>query len=105
MEGIEFSRMTSCASCGALSRVALAALQVLTLLGQRPGEVAGMHRSEIIYPERPAEARWEIPAARMKGRRPHVVPLPERARQIIAEQALQPDRVGDFIFASKFAHR
>jgi len=29
----------------------LAALQVLTLLGQRPGEVAGMHRSEIIYPE------------------------------------------------------
>ena len=91
MEGIEFSRMTSCASCGALSRVALAALQVLTLLGQRPGEVAGMHRSEIIYPERPAEARWEIPAARMKGRRPHVVPLPSMAQEIILRQGTRED--------------
>jgi integrase len=81
-----------------------AAFRVLALLGQRPGEVAGMRRAELIDVYKPCVARWEIPADRMKGRRPHVVPLPEHARQLIADQAARADR-GEFVFASKYTHR
>src|SRR5262249_40055439 len=52
-----------------------AALQVILLTGQRPGEVAGAVQSELAKADDPQNVRWEIPAARMKGRRPHVVPL------------------------------
>ena len=83
----------------------VAAFQVLALLGQRPGEIVGMRRSELVNLDKPGVARWEIPAERMKGRRPHVVPLPERARLIIVEQAGWSDRLADYVFASKFAHK
>ena len=36
-------------------------------------------------------AAWEVPAARMKARRPHRVPLPERAMEILKEAS----RFGD----------
>jgi integrase len=88
-----------------LSAGTVAAFQVLALLGQRPGEVVGMRRSELVSLEKPGVARWEIPAERTKARRAHVVPLPERARQIIAREAAQSDRIGDFVFASKWAHK
>jgi integrase len=87
---------------GGLADGTLAALQVLALLGQRPGEVAGMHRSEINNLEREAEARWEIPPERMKGRRPHVVPLPPMAREIILRQVKRKDEGEGFVFASRF---
>src|SRR6516165_10918219 len=51
------------------------ALEFLILTASRPGEVLGARWSEIA----PAEATWEIPGDRMKGGRPHRVPLSGRA--------------------------
>jgi integrase len=48
-----------------------AALQFLALTMVRPTEVRHMRRNEVIWPS----AMWRIPAARMKMRRPHDVPL------------------------------
>ncbi len=80
----------------------IAALRVLMLLGQRPGEISGMARSELDHIDDADGPRWEIPAERMKARKAHVVPLPPLAKQIITT-ALQPD--SDFVFASKYADR
>ena len=52
-----------------------AAFRVLLLLGQRPGEVAGMAVDELHDLDDPRRAVWSIPASRMKGRKPHLVPL------------------------------
>ena len=87
----------------------LAALKSLLLLGQRPGEVAGMAVSELHLNDI-RTAHWELPPARMKARRAHVVPLPPLAREIVmAEVARQrgatPDTKPEFVFASKFAER
>jgi integrase len=88
----------------------VAALKSLLLLGQRPGEVAGMAVSELHHVNDTRAAHWELPAARMKARRPHLVPLPPLAREIVmAEIARQrganPDTKPEFVFASKFAER
>jgi integrase len=86
----------------------VAALRVLILLGQRPGEVAGMARDELVRFDEAREARWEIPAERMKARRPHVVPLPPFARELIAAARAGGDGKqgeGGFVFASRFADR
>jgi integrase len=48
------------------------ALRLRLLLGQRGAEVIGMRWSEINF----ADQAWELPAARTKNGRPHVVPLP-----------------------------
>jgi len=64
-----------------LSRPMAIALQLTALLLQRRNEIAGMMLSEVNL----AEATWLIPAARMKGRRPHVVPLPPKAVALITE--------------------
>jgi len=48
-----------------------AALQLLALTMSRPGDIREMRRSEIDF----ERAMWRIPAARMKMRRPHDVPL------------------------------
>ena len=80
----------------------IAALRVLVLLGQRPGEIAGMARSELDHIDDADGPRWEIPAERMKARRAHVIPLPPLAKEIIAAE-LQDGR--EFVFASKFVDR
>jgi integrase len=99
----EFPVVWHALTTSGLSTEIAAALQVLALLGQRPGEVVKMRRSELVDLGKPGGARWEIPAANMKARRAHVVPLPERARQIIIEQIAKSNR--DFVFASRFATR
>jgi integrase len=85
------------AAPGATEDVA-AALQALLLTGQRPGEVAGATQGELVAIEHPQDARWEIPASRMKARRPHVVPLAPMARALfvaaIARRRAQEDRIG-----------
>ncbi|GEO18205.1 tyrosine-type recombinase/integrase [Microvirga aerophila] len=83
------------------------ALRFLLLVGQRPGEVAGAAQAELIALDRPKEARWEIPAARMKGRKAHVVPLGSQAVAILQDVLKQRKIDGDGIsvFASKFASR
>src|SRR5262249_6334305 len=55
----------------------------------------------------PDNARWEIPARRMKARRPHVVPLAPMARALfletVARRRTQED--GEGVFASRFLSR
>lgn len=74
-----------------------AGLQLLALLAQRPGELR-----QALWPEFDLEAAiWTIPAARMKMRRAHRVPLPRQAVAIL--QGLQTFRRGGgpgFVLAS-----
>lgn len=58
-----------------------AALQLLALTMTRPGDVRHMRRSEINF----AKAIWQIPAERMKMRRPHDVPLSKQALAILRD--------------------
>lgn len=68
------------------------ALQLSILLMQRRSEIAGMDLSELDLDQ----AVWLIPAERMKGNRPHQVPLPPHSvaliREAIALTKLPADR-------------
>ncbi|AWN39649.1 tyrosine-type recombinase/integrase [Methylobacterium durans] len=59
------------------------ALRLILVTGARPGEVAGMQEGELTDLHDQAKAVWRIPASRMKGKRPHVVPLTPIAIEII----------------------
>lgn len=58
-------------------------MRLILLTGQRPGEVSGMTREEIDT----RAARWALPAARVKNKRPHLVPLVGEAAVIVASLA------------------
>ena len=58
-----------------------AALLLLALTMTRPGDVRHMRRSEINF----VKATWQIPAERMKMRRPHDVPLSRQALEVLRE--------------------
>jgi integrase len=83
------------------------ALRVLLLVGQRPGEVASAVQSELKNIDDPRNARWEIPAERMKARRPHVVPLASMARALFRDMLARRREEGDKtgLFASRFLGR
>lgn len=71
------------------------AIRMAAVTLQRGGEVTGMRRSEI---DRKARI-WLIPAGRMKGKRPHLVPLSDLALSLLDEaDALIAGE--DFIFQS-----
>jgi integrase len=55
-------------------------LELLILTAARPSELLGMRWSEIDL----ASAMWTIPGERMKGGRPHRVPLSGRAVELLA---------------------
>lgn len=55
------------------------AVRLRLLLGQRGGEVAGMLWSEVDF----EKTVWELPGARTKNARPHVVPLPPMALAVL----------------------
>ena len=57
------------------------AFEFLVLTAARSGEVRGADWSEIRWNAR----TWDIPAPRMKARRPHRVPMSDRAMEILAE--------------------
>ena len=57
------------------------AFEFLVLTASRSVEVRAAEWSEIDW----AAATWEVPAARMKARRPHSVPLAGRALEILEE--------------------
>ena len=59
------------------------AFEFLVLTAGRSVEVRAAEWSEIDW----EAAAWEVPAARMKARRPHRVPLPGRAMEILKEAA------------------
>lgn len=63
------------------------ALKLILITGQRPGEVAGIHRNEI------SGNWWTIPAERCKNGKAHRVYLTEIAKEIIGESK-------EFIFPS-----
>lgn len=58
-----------------------AALQLMAILFQRPGELRAAEWGEFDLDK----AVWSIPAARMKMRRPHRVPLPRQAVTILRQ--------------------
>ncbi len=59
------------------------AIKLLLLTGCRPGELRGAPWDEIDLDT----ATWTIPAARMKMRRDHVIPLPAQAVKLLREQS------------------
>lgn len=67
------------------------ALEFAILTAARSGEVRGARWSEIDLDN----ALWTIPAGRMKTSREHVVPLPERALEMLAATALLRDGQAD----------
>jgi integrase len=84
------------------------ALRALLLTGQRPGEIAGAGQHELLAIDDVKQARWEIPAERMKARRPHVVPLAPMARAIFDDAIARRREQGESangVFASRFLNR
>ena len=75
------------------SDVAARALEFLVLTAARSGEVRGMKWDEIDL----TAAKWVVPAARMKARKEHVVPLSQRALDILAEVG----RRGEYVFPGR----
>ena len=66
--------------CDAVGAPFGSVFKLLLLLGQRLNEVAGMRRDELS-----ADCTsWSLPGSRTKNGRPHLVPLPILAREIIA---------------------
>lgn len=64
------------------------ALELAILCASRSGEVRGATWAEIDLERR----EWTIPGPRMKGNRPHRVPLTDRALDILAEVAVSVPR-------------
>lgn len=82
------------------------ALRFLLLTGQRPGEVAGIATEEVVDLEKEDGARVEIPAGRMKTRRPHVVPLAPTALEIVRRRIVKNGEAApSHVFASRYAER
>jgi integrase len=71
------------------------ALRFAILTAARSGEVRGARWEEIDFDA----AMWIIPAPRMKGGKPHRVPLTEPALEIL--HALAPLRQGSLIFPGR----
>jgi integrase len=70
-------------------------LKLLAILAQRPGEIRNAVWSEFNLKER----IWSIPAAKMKMRRDHNVPLPDQAIALLEELRLM-NNMGDYLFPS-----
>lgn len=71
------------------------ALQLLALLAQRPGEIRCAEWSEFDF----AEGVWSIPAAKMKMRKDHNVPLPQEALDLLDDLRMITGN-GVFLFPS-----
>jgi integrase len=70
-------------------------LKLLAILAQRPGEVRNAKWGEFDL----AERVWSIPAAKMKMRRDHNVPLPQQGL-VLLEQLRAMNNKGDYLFPS-----
>ncbi len=66
------------------SLILRAALQLSPILFVRPGELRTMEWDEIDW----SKAQWEIPAAKMKMREAHIVPLARQALEVLEQ--IQP---------------
>ncbi|EBS4565301.1 integrase [Salmonella enterica subsp. enterica serovar Tanger] len=92
----EFFRVLNAYSGSPLVKTAMR-LQVLT--GLRPGELRQGEWSEINF----EKEIWEVPAERMKKRRPHCVPLPKQAIFLL-EQIKPITGQYRFIFPGRIQH-
>jgi len=72
--------------------VAALPLEFLILVAARTGEVIGATWEEFDL----EKAIWTVPAARMKAKKEHIVPLSPRAKEIVVQ--LANDKVGDYVF-------
>jgi integrase len=72
--------------------VAASALEFCVLTAARSGEVLGARRCEFDLDK----AEWLVPGERMKGCKPHRVPLSVPALQII--KAMMAENTGEFVF-------
>jgi integrase len=72
------------------SQLVKLAVRLLILTGTRPGELRQAKWSEFDF----EKAVWEIPAERMKMRRPHVVPLSRQAIEILNQLRPMTERYG-----------
>jgi integrase len=90
---------------GPVSDCVADALKMILLTGLRPGEVAGAAIAELADLDNNRRARLEIPAGRMKGRRPHVVPLAPMALAIVRRRLSIATIGQEHVFPSTFAAR
>src|SRR6185437_14550341 len=75
------------------------ATQLLMRTVVRPGELRAARWTEFHDLDKPELARFEIPAERMKMKRPHVVPLSAGALAVLKLQArVSPPSEGGYIF-------
>ncbi|MCY1295058.1 Prophage integrase IntA [compost metagenome] len=74
----ELLEKLSAAACDLPTRVAI---RLLLITGVRPGELRNAPWAEFDL----QAGTWTIPAARMKARRPHIVPLPTQAVALLRE--------------------
>ncbi|MDP2620298.1 MAG: integrase arm-type DNA-binding domain-containing protein [Hyphomicrobiales bacterium] len=74
-------------------------VRLLILTGQRRAEVAGMAWAEISDPDG-GEPQWQIPAARTKNHRDHIVPLAPSAAAVLRHRA-KARRAGDAMVFGK----
>ncbi|WP_202307777.1 tyrosine-type recombinase/integrase [Dryocola clanedunensis] len=75
------------------------ALKLLILTGTRPGELRQAEWHEFDFDK----SVWEIPAAKMKMRRPHLVPLPKQAIEILKQIKPISGRY-QFVFPGRSQH-
>jgi integrase len=80
-------------------RVGLA-LRLMLLTAVRPGEAAGLARSELAHLKQKERAQWIIAKERSKNGRPHLVPLSEPAREVVLEALKLADNEIDHVFPS-----
>ncbi len=76
------------------------ALRLQALTAVRPGELRHADWSEIVW----ASETWEIPAKRMKMKRPHVVPLSRQAIEVLRELHPVTGDLGKYVFPSVLTH-
>ncbi|PHM73517.1 tyrosine-type recombinase/integrase [Xenorhabdus kozodoii] len=71
-------------------------MRLQMIIGARPGELRKAEWSEVDF----NKAQWEIPATKMKMRRPHIVPLSSQAIDIL-EQIKPITGQGKYIFQGR----
>lgn len=75
------------------------ALKLLILTGTRPGELRQAEWSEFDFDK----SLWEIPASKMKMRRPHLIPLSQQALAILEQLKPISERY-QFVFPGRSQH-
>jgi len=84
-----------------ISPVTGEALRLQLLVGARPGEIAGIRRSEIEHLDQPGKAVWTVPGERTKNKLPHMVPLESAALKIINARIAKVEGAGQVGAARK----